>query len=246
MNETLKLQHSHRSERAFSDEAISDAELDAIVEAAWRAPTSINSQQISLVVVRDAGRRAKIAEIAGGQPWIAKAPVFITVVIDQNKTALAAQLTGQTQIIHESVEGFASAAVDAGIALGNLMIAARSLGLGIVPIGGIRRDPQALIDLLKLPPQTYPIAGVSIGHVETAATQKPRLPLPSFRHDEEYDAAKLEPAILAYDKTLSQYWRDIGRDDGLPWSVNTAGAYSKVYFPKTRPSTVHQGFLNDK
>lgn len=246
MNETLKLLHTHRSERAYSDAPVSDADLDAIVEAAYRAPTSINSQQISLVVVRDAARRAEIARIAGGQPWIAKAPVFIVVIIDFNKTALAAQLAGQTQVIHESVEGFASSAVDAGIALGNLIVAARSLGLGIVPIGGIRRDPQALIDLLNLPPLTYPIVGVSIGHVETPAHQKPRLPITSFRHTEQYDATALEPAIVEYDRTLTEYWQSIGRSDGLPWSVNTAGAYSKVYFPETRPVTVRQGFLNDK
>jgi FMN reductase [NAD(P)H] len=42
-----------------------------------------------------------------------------------------------------------------GIALGSVA-AARSEGLGIVPIGGIRLHPQALIDLLGLPDHTLP------------------------------------------------------------------------------------------
>lgn len=246
MNETLKLQHSHRSDRSFTEAPIDDAALEAIVEAAYRAPTSINSQQVSVVVVRDAAKRARIAEIAGGQPWIAKAPVFITVVVDFNKTQVGAQTAGETQVIHESVEGFAAGAVDAGIALGNLMVAARSLGLGIVPIGGIRRDPEAMIELLQLPPLTYPIAGVAIGHVDKPASQKPRLPLASFRHDEHYHADAIAPAIAEYDQTLPAYWRSIGRTDGLPWSANTASSYKQVYFPKTRPVTLKQGFLNDK
>lgn len=246
MNETLKLQHTHRSDRSFTDAPISDAQLDAIVEAAYRAPTSINSQQVSLVVVRDPARRAQIAQIAGGQPWIAKAPVFITVVVDFNKTRLGLEAAGEQQVIHESVEGFAAGAVDAGIALGNLLVAARSLGLGVVPIGGIRRDPQAMIDLLQLPAQTYPIAGIAIGHVDKPAHQKPRLPMASFRHDEFYHADAVAPAIAAYDEELPKYWQSIGRADGLPWSANTAQSYSKVYFPLTRPVSVKQGFLNDK
>lgn len=44
------------------------------------------------------------------------------------------------QVIHESLEAMVVGAVDAGIILGNLITAAESLGLGIVPIGGIRNE----------------------------------------------------------------------------------------------------------
>src|SRR3990167_654218 len=142
MNETLRIQQSHRSIRSYKPDPVSDAMLDQIIAAAHRAPTSMNAQEISLIVVRDAERRARIAELAGGQAWIAQAPVFITIVIDFHKTDLGVRTAGQTQIIHETMEGFGVAAVDAGIALGTLITAAESLGLGIVPIGGIRRNPQ--------------------------------------------------------------------------------------------------------
>jgi len=39
--------------------------LDEIIRAAWRGPTSINAQEILRVVVKDATKRARIAEIAG-------------------------------------------------------------------------------------------------------------------------------------------------------------------------------------
>ena len=148
MNATLELLHSHRSDRAFTSAEVSDADLAAIVEAGWRAPTAINTQQVSLVVVRDAAKRARLAEIAGGQPWIAQAPVFITVVADFYKTGCGVEAAGATQHQHESIDGFAAAVLDCGIALGNLMVAARALGLGVVPIGGIRKDVPALIELL--------------------------------------------------------------------------------------------------
>ncbi len=246
MNETISTMQSHRSDRSFTDEPISDAMLTEIIKAAQCSPNSINGQQVSLVVVRDPARRARIAEIAGGQPWIARAPVFITVVIDFYKTSVAAELAGQKQVIHESVEGFGVGAVDAGIILGNLMTAARSLGLGIVPIGGIRRDPQAMIDLLELPPYTFPIDGLCIGHIAQQAVQKPRLPLNSFWHNETYHREAIAPAIKEYDAVLTEYWKQIGRPEGTAWSTNTAGFYQQVYFPNVKPVAEKQGFLNNR
>lgn len=246
MNDTLKLMQAHHSSRSYTSEPVSDAMLDEIIYAAWRSPSSINAQEISLVVVRDAAKRARIAEIAGGQPWIAQAPVFITVIIDFNKTRIGVEKSGQTQVIQESMEGFGVAAVDAGIALGNLMTAARSFGLGIVPIGGIRRDPQAMIDLLELPALTFPLVGMCIGHKASEAPKKPRLDISTYRHDERYDAGGYAAAIDSYDDTIMQYWQQLGRSDGLPWSTNLGNIYRAVYFPEVRPVAAKQGLLNDK
>jgi len=246
MNETLRLMQAHRSNRSYKTDPVSEQMLDQIVEAAYRGPTSVNSQQVSLVVVRDRAKRARIAEIAGGQPWIAQAPVFITVIVDFHKTRLGVEKAGETQVAHESLEGVVAGTLDAGIALGNLMTAARSLGLGIVPIGGIRRDPQAMIDLLQLPPLTFPVAGVCVGYMAEEVPQKPRMGISSFRHDERYDQEALPSLIAAYDETLMQYWQQIGRPDGVPWSMRVAEYYQKAYFSKVRPVAVKQGFLCDK
>jgi len=242
VNDTLTLLHSHHSDRDFTDAPVDEADLSAVVEAAHRAPTSMNGQQVSLVVVRDPARRARLAELAGGQPWIARAPVFIAVLVDFHKTRVAAARAGKEQAIHRSLEGFTVGAVDAGIALASLMVAARSLGLGVVPIGSLRRDPQGVVDLLRLPKLTYPVVGVAIGHVARPAPRKPRLPLAAFRHDEVYRSEGLPEAIEAYDGTLVDYWRTIGRTDGLSWSENTGGAYSRLYFPQARPVAERQGF----
>jgi len=246
MNETLRLMQSHRSNRSYKPDPVSDQMLDQIIEAAQRGPTSVNSQQVSLVVVRDGAKRARIAEIAGGQPWIAQAPVFITLIVDFHKTRLGVEKAGEKQIAHESLEGIVAGTLDAGIALGNLMTAARSLGLGIVPIGGIRRDPQAMIDLLQLPPLTFPVAGVCVGYIAEDAPQKPRMGMASFRHDEVYRQESLPSLISAYDDILVQYWRQIGRPEGLPWSARVAEYYQAVYFPKVKPVAAAQGFVCDK
>ena len=102
-NETLRLLQAHRSDRSFLDQPVSEADLAQIVEAAHRAPTSNNGQHISLVVVRDAARRAKIAQLANNQPWIAKAPVFVVVVVDFHKTRLAIEMAGKTPMVGVSL-----------------------------------------------------------------------------------------------------------------------------------------------
>jgi FMN reductase [NAD(P)H] len=226
MNETVRLLQAHHSSRSYKCDAIPEEILDAIIECAHCAPTSTNSQQVSLVVVRDATSRARIAEIAGGQPWIAQAPVFIAVVVDLYKTGLGVKKAGSEQVFQRSLEGIFSAVSDAGIAMATLMTAARAFGLGIVPIGGIRRDPQAMIDLLGLPQNTFPVDGVVLGYIAEEAPQKPRLPIESFRHKEKYHSETLRPAIDAYDLTLQEYWLKIGRTDGLTWSANMAQHYS--------------------
>ncbi len=246
MNETIKLQHAHHSIRSYRDDNVSDEMLDAIIRAAWHAPTSMNAQEISLVVVRDAEKRAHIAELAGGQAWIKQAPVFITIVMDFNKTDMGVRKAGQTQVIHESMEGFGVAAVDAGIMLGNLMIAARSLGLGVVPIGGIRRNPQSMIDLLELPTLTFPMVGICIGHIENDAPLKPRMDIATFRHDERYDASAYRTAIDAYDTDIMAYWQGLKRTDGITWSQNLGNNLKQVYFPQVRPVAAMQGLTNDK
>ncbi|MEH2920689.1 NADPH-dependent oxidoreductase [Samsonia erythrinae] len=246
MNNTIELFSSHRSERSYLDKPIPDDVLDAIIQSAHLAPTSVNSQQVSLVVTRDPERRARIAELAGGQPWIAKAPVFITVVLDMHKTQVGIAMSGKQQHAHESLESLISGSTDVGIALGSLMAAARSFGLGIVPIGGIRRDPTAMIDLLQLPALTFPVAGVVIGYVDTPAHQKPRLPLNTFRHDETYHQDVLPAGIAQYNETLVAHWKKTGRADGDNWGDNTASYYQHIYFPNVLPAILQQGFKLDQ
>ncbi|MDN5304929.1 MAG: reductase, partial [Fusobacteriaceae bacterium] len=133
MNETIKVIKNHRSIRQYLDKDIPQEHLNAILEAAQAMPTSINGQQVSIIVIRDKATKEKIAELAGGQPYIAKAPVFLVFVADFYKTYLAGEKLGEAQVIHESIEGTTVGTFDSGLAMGAAIIAAESLGLGIVP-----------------------------------------------------------------------------------------------------------------
>ena len=246
MNSLIDIFNSHKSERSFTTQSVDDAVLDRIISTAYHAPTSVNSQQVSVIVTRDAEKRKAISQIAGGQPWIAQAPVFLTFVLDMHKSEQAIAAIGKQQLAHQSIESVVSGATDIGIALGTVMAAARSEGLGIVPIGGIRRDPQSLIDLLELPQHTYPVAGVVIGHVDVPSHQKPRLPMATFRHEEHYHSEDLAENIARYNQQIQQHWQNIGRADGESWSESISGYYQHIYFPEVLPTLLKQGFSFDK
>lgn len=246
MNETIKSMLNHRSIRAYKDEPVTDQDLNLLLEVALQAPTSINGQQLSIIVVRDKEKKAKIAELTGGQTWIDQAPVFLLFVMDYHRAAIAAKLTEQEFIHNQSIESIMVGSVDVGIAMGTVIAAAESMGLGTVPIGGIRRAPFEMIELFNLPQFVYPVAGVALGHIADHSAKKPRIPMSIFRHDERYNPDQ-EEAIKAYDEQMSAYMSErTGGQSNRNWSQGVAGTYKHIYFPKVYPSLKQQGFDNDK
>lgn len=241
MNETVRLLHTRKSDRSFTDEAISDDHLDQILRAGHRAPTSCNGQHVSVVVVRDAAKRARLAELAGGQSWVAKAPVFLAVVCDLYKLGKGVERAGRAMKVQDCIEGAIVSSLDGGIAMAHMAVAANSLGLGVVPIGGIRNNPGDVIELLGLPPLTYVTVGLCIGHVAKPGLARPRMAMATFRHEETYHTEGLEDAITAYDVELAAFWREHGRKDGQSWSESIAPRFDRVERPLLRPVFAAQG-----
>jgi FMN reductase [NAD(P)H] len=205
-------------------------------------PNSINGQQTSVIVVRDKKKKEKLAELVGNQEYVAKAPVFLVFVMDFYRTYLAGEKTGLKQAIHEDIEGILAGSVDVGIALGASVVAAESLGLGTVPIGGIRRNPEEVIELLGLPKYTFPMVGLVIGYPADESHKKPRVPFNSFKHNENYDTKAVEESIDIYDEQMSEYLSEIGRSEQeTNWSTFTSRIYQSVYYPKVKDAINNQG-----
>ena len=245
-NEVLELLLAHRSERAFTDEPVDDATLTQVFEAARRSPTWNNAQNVSWVVVRKAESRATLARYCGNQSWIEKAPVFVVLLMDFHKTALAASKHGRRQVVHESVNGLLIGALDVGLVMSTMMTAARSLGLAVCPIGGVRRQMQDVIALLELPALVVPMAGICMGHVDTRSPlEKPRLPLVSSWHDETYDDEQLFVAINMIDAEMDAYSSDLGRPDAQNWSDAISSRYGVTSYAAVAEALRRQGFRFD-
>ena len=242
----IDAQKARYSTRDYTDETIDPQILEAIVEAGRLTPTSMNGHQVSIIVSQDKTQKAEIGRLSGNQKWIDEAPVFIVVIADLYKTQYGGKKAGFDQAIQNSVESLTMAAIDAGSVLSNLMLAAESFGLGTVPIGCVRMHPQEMISLLKLPPLTFPLVGLCIGHKASMAGLKPKMGVQAFRHDECYHPENLDQAIDEYDQTIMDHWTKIGRQDGATWSANTGKSFSKIYFPEVLPAAKKQGFSFDQ
>lgn len=244
MNDTIKTILDHRSIRSYKEEMIKDEDLDLIIKAAQAAPSSINGQQVSIIAVKDKARKAKMAELAGGQKWIDEAPVFLVFASDFYRAKLAAEKNGVDLVITEDLESIIVGSVDVGLAMGNAINAAESLGLGIVPIGGIRNKPREIIELLELPKYVYPICGLCIGYPKDRSAQKPRLPKEAVYHEEKYNK-DLREIIDRYDEEMSQYMKErTNGESDRNWSQGVSQIYKQVYFPEVSPSIKEQGYEN--
>ena len=115
MNETLKVIRERRSIRKYKTEQIKDTELNAILEAGTWAPTGMGKQSPVMVVVQDRETIEYItklnAEIQGrpGTDPFYGAPTVVVVLADgENSNWMR----------------------DGSLVMGNLMLAAHSVGIG--------------------------------------------------------------------------------------------------------------------
>lgn len=242
MNDTLQLLLAHRSIRKFTAEPVPDDQIRDIVRCGQAAATSSNIQAVTFIRVRDAGKRERLAELAGGQPYVASAGAFLVVCADLNRPRLACEAEGGT-FQEGMTEHFLLATVDAALAAQNCAVAAEALGLGICYIGGLRNNPRAVSDLLELPRLVYPVFGLCLGHPDQAPEPKPRLPLEAVLGEDRYPALGMPERIRAYDAQLREYYRRrSGGAKESTWSLEMKALVGREARPHMRGFLADQGF----
>lgn len=209
MNETISLLHNHCSIRKFRDEPLNDTQITTIVQSAQMAATSNFLQAYTIVGVKNNNTKEKLAELAGNQPYVATNGHFFVFCADFHRHKLSAELENhQEDLVLGSTEKFLVAAVDTALAAQNGVIAAESMGLGTVYIGGIRSNIEEVSRLLKLPKHVIPIVGLAVGYPEQNVDPKPRLPLENIYHREEYEQNEnlLKDQLVNYNQIISAYY----------------------------------------
>ena len=151
MNPTIDLILSPSLHSPVHAEPVGAEQLDQILSAAQSAASSSFLQANSIIRVTDKGLRASLAELAGHQAYVAEAAEFLLFCADYQR---------HSQIVPEARTGFVEqlliGAIDGALMAQNALLAAQSLGLGGVYIGGIRNNPAAVSELLGLPHQVIP------------------------------------------------------------------------------------------
>jgi nitroreductase len=112
--ETWDAIRARRNVRAYTPQAVPDADLTRIAEAGWRAPSAGNRQQWDFIIVTDRGQLKGLSTVWRGAGHIAGAAAAIAVVSPQFDDERA-RLIGYC---------------DLGQATYAIMVAAADLGVG--------------------------------------------------------------------------------------------------------------------
>ena len=133
--------------KKFGDKAVSEEELDAILEAGRLAPTAKNLQEQRVYVLESDGALARFDEIC---PCRYGAPTVLLVAFDSTNV-----FTYPGGVRDSGIE-------DASIVATHMLLAAQSLGVDSCWIN--RFDPQRMAEALGLPSNEVVLMALDLGH----------------------------------------------------------------------------------
>ncbi|WP_229608957.1 nitroreductase family protein [Pseudomonas putida] len=150
--------------------------------------------------------------MAGNQPFIHQAPLFLVWLADLSWVSRIAEQAGVELEALPYLESLLLVTIDAASAAQNALVALESLGLGSVYIGGIRNDIDGVAKELGLPPQVYPVFGLCVGYPspDRPAKVKPWLPQQAVLHHGTYTIAGEEGVLSEYDARLAAFYQRKG------------------------------------
>jgi nitroreductase len=173
----IEAAESRRSIRAFSEETVPREDMLEILRVAGLAPSAHNLQPWRFVVVEDAALKEQLAHAANGQRQVRSAPSVIVMysdmadALDRVEETVHPGMRARREEVARDIrarwagrEAAAREQFGAGqsyIALGFLLLAARSLGYGTSPMLGF--DAARVRALLDLPEHVAIPALVAIG-----------------------------------------------------------------------------------
>jgi nitroreductase len=223
LNPTLETLLQHRSVRSYEDKSLAPNTLELLVAAAQSASTSSNLQSWSVVAIEDPERKDRLARIAGDQEHIRACPLFLVWLVDLARLDALGARRGLARDSLDYLELLMVGIIDATLAAQNAALAAESMGLGIVYIGGMRNQPEAVAAELGLPPRTFGVFGMCIGHPnpERVASVKPRLPQQAVLHREQYNAEQVADSADDYIATMANFYSSQGMKTNGDWDQHS-------------------------
>lgn len=142
-----------RAIRTYTDEAVTDSQLQLLLKAGMYAPSAMNTQPWEFIVIKERQTLENLADICKYWGPVARAPLGIVV---------CGHVSGSKNIEAFTVQ-------DCSAATENILCAATGLGLGGVWLGcyGVPERVQKVSEVLGVPDGVLPISVLAIGHPKT-------------------------------------------------------------------------------
>lgn len=221
--EVIELVRERWSPRAFSEQPIDWSTLRSLLEAARWAPSCFNDQPWQVLVARRDQPEA-FANVLSclnepNQVWAQHASVLLVTV-----ARMTFRLNGKDN---------AYAWHDIGLAMGQLTLQARSLGIGVHQMAGFSADKAR--ELFSIPEGFAPVSAVALGYYGDPASlpealeareraQSTRFPQEEWVFSGAWDTALVQPEEQAIEDVLSFWLRET---DEYGMTVNGAHMWKK-------------------
>lgn len=173
MNEVLRQLAARKSVRVYTGEPVTAEEKQAILQAAFDAPTAGCQQFYTIIDVTDQALKERLADLCDHQPFIAAAPLVLVFLADCRRWNQCYRAAGLSP--REPGPGDLLLAVaDAVIAAQNAVTAAESLGIGSCYIGDVLENAEAMRRALDLPAHVVPAAMLIFGRPTPQQKTRPK------------------------------------------------------------------------
>lgn len=203
----------HKSVRTFLPDALPDGAIETMVAAAQSASNSSALNQWSLVAVTDMALKQQISDTVARSvpvdriPWIEEAPALLLWVADLSRGAEITKDAGKEPFIFDYLDSFLMASIDAALAAQNAVVAAESIGLGIVYLGVMRNIAKEVAEIINLPPHSFVTFGMAVGlpDASRASSVRPRPAQPMVLHHNQYNQDKYRAYLKDYEEAYQAF-----------------------------------------
>jgi nitroreductase len=158
----IKRIQERQSIRRYSSEPIPEQDIEEILDTAFSAPSAGNRQPWRIVQITRQDLKDKLATAAGGQTFLAQAPVvFVACGVPQESAARYGERGHDLYVIQDT-----AALVE------NLLLAIHLLGYASCWIGAFTETQVA--NTLNIPAGIRPVAIIPIGKMAGKSPPKPK------------------------------------------------------------------------
>jgi len=197
-NPVVNTMLDHRSIRKYKPEMPSKEVVETIVRAGQQAPFA--SQFYSILLSRNLKRNQF------------HAPLLFTICIDSHKFELI-MAKRSWKITTNDLELLMFGIQDAALMAENMVVAARSLGLGSCFLGGALGRADKIAKEYSLPPRVFPLVQLTIGYPDEDPPPRPRYPMKFTLFEDRYpelDDETVKEAMRVMDEgyLAQNYYRE--------------------------------------
>ena len=179
-NPVIQTMLEHKSIRKYAAEAPSDEVIEEIVRAGQQAPFA--SQCYSVLLSRNRKRN----------PW--NAPLLFTICVDMHKFELI-MAERNWKLVTNDLSLLFFGIQDAAYMAENMVVAARSLGLGSCFLGAAPYRADKIAEEYELPKRVFPLVQLAMGYPAEDPPTRPRYPIEFTLFEDRYP--KLDQKTVA-------------------------------------------------